>query len=270
VTIIATELIGSTKFSQDGDGGRQGQRGWIVYDDEGGMIPASEVMVQSGMPDLGSEHPEITGLYAGSWNIELSDDRPDTWNVIWNYSSAWYNIGDDDEDDDEGLGGGNVSGYNMTVGLTIIDIWKADPNIPTGGSLSDPPRTDIGGTLVSEGGYPISMALPTADIRIREQFSGFFQAGQILTNVGKRNSHSWQGFAKGSVLFTGMNVNHTREGVNEIEYTLAWDTWYHLRQTPERDADGNPVVDTSADPPTVDVYFKQPFKATTSFAFLPM
>ena len=66
-----------------------------------------------------------------------------------------------------------------------------------------------------------------------------------------------------------MNVNHTRDGVNEIEYTLAWDKWYHLRQVPERDDDGNPVVDGTADP-TINVYFKQPFEDTTNFSFLPM
>ena len=113
------------------------------------------------------------------------------------------------------------------------------------------------------------MALPTADIRIREKVTGLVTGGQYLSKVGKRNNSSWQGFGAGSVLFTGVNIDHTRDGMNEIEFNLSWDRWYHLRQVPARDDEGNVIVDGSATP-TVDVYFKQPFAETTSFSFLPM
>jgi len=96
-----------------------------------------------------------------------------------------------------------------------------------------------------------------------------FTGGQYLSRVGKRNAANWQGFNAGSVLFTGMNVNHTRDGINEVEYSLAWDKFYHLRQVPERDENGDPVVDETATPP-INVYWKQPFKQTTDFSFLPM
>ena len=136
-------------------------------------------------------------------------------------------------------------------------------------SKAEPAREDIGGTLVSEGGYPISLALPIAEIAINQQRSGFFNAGTYLTKVGKRNSGSWRGFSAGSVLFTGVDVTQDTFGVNEITFQLAFDKYFHLRQVPERDEDGNPKLDLSADPPTMNVFFKQPFKETVDFGFLP-
>ena len=66
----------------------------------------------------------------------------------------------------------------MTVGVTIIDIWKAEPTLPA--DLNDPATADIGGTTVSEGGLPVSMALPTADIRLREKATGMFTGTEAI------------------------------------------------------------------------------------------
>lgn len=266
MSVVVVELAGSKKITQSAEGKRSGTRTFFVYDDGGASLIIDDILFASGVPLLGSPHPDMAGLYANSWNITISDDRANAWNLVWNYSTDEVDTQPDEEAQDTTLPDG-LQGYSMTVGVTIIDIWKAEPTLPA--DLNDPATADIGGTTVSEGGLPVSMALPTADIRLREKATGMFTGGQYLSKVGKRNDAEWQGFNAGSVLFTGMNVNHTRDGVNEIEYSLAWDKWYHLRQVPERDDDGNAVVDGAASPP-VNVYFKQPFKDTTSFSFLPM
>tara|TARA_R110000824_G_scaffold401762_1_gene615159 strand:+ start:10121 stop:10921 length:801 start_codon:yes stop_codon:yes gene_type:complete len=266
MSVVVVELAGSKKISQSAEGKRSGTRSFFVYDDEGTSLIVDDILFASGVPLLGSTHPDMVGLYANNWNLTVSDDRANAWSLVWNYSTTFVDTQPDEEAEDTALPDG-LQGFSMTVGVTIIDIWKADPTMPA--NRNTPATADIGGTTVSEGGLPISMALPTADIRLREKFTGLFEGGKFLSKVGKRNSSYWQGFSAGSVLFTGMNVNHTRDGVNEIEYTLAWDKWYHLRQVPERDDDGNPVVDGTADP-TINVYFKQPFEDTTNFSFLPM
>lgn len=266
MSVVVVELAGSKKISQSGEGARTGTRSFFVYDDEGIALNIGFILVTAGIPLLGSPHPDMAGLYANNWSITASDDRANAWTFVWNYSGIYPDSQPDEDAEDSTLPDG-LQGFSMTVGVTIIDIWKADPTLPA--NLNTPATEDIGGTTVSEGGLPVSMALPTADIRLREKFTGLFEGGRFLSKVGKRNSGDWQGFNSGSVLFTGMNVNHTRDGVNEIEYTLAWDKWYHLRQVPERDDDGKVVVDGTSDPP-VNVYFKQPFEDTTSFSFLPM
>lgn len=264
MSVIVVELAGSKTVAQDKDGVRTGSRSWFVYDDGGANLLIDEVVEASGMPLLGATHPDIVGLYANGWAVTVSGDRSNAWEVQWNYSSFIPEI--------SGGGAGDalpddVDSYSMSIGLTIIDIWKSNPTIPA--NKDTPPEVDIGGTLVSTGGLPVSMALNTAEVHIRENNTGMFTGGSFMLNVGKRNVVVWQGFDAGSLLFTGMNVNHTRGGVNDIEYMLAWDKWYHLRQVPERDDDGNPVVDSTGENP-LNVYFKQPFPDTTSFSFLPM
>ena len=267
MSVVVVELAGSKKITQSGDGTRSGTRTFFVYDDGGSSLIVDDILFASGVPMLGSPHPEMAGLYANNWNITVSDERANAWSLVWNYSTVELDVQPDEDAADNTLPNG-LQGYSMTVGLTIIDIWRSDPTIPS--DVSAPTiTTDIGGTNQSSGGLPVSMALPTADIRLRQLRSGMFTGGQFLSRVGMRNDSVWQGFNAGSVLFTGTNINHTRDGVNEIEYGLAWDKWYHLRQIPERDDDGNAVVDETASPP-VEVYFVQPFKETTSFDFLPM
>lgn len=273
MSIVAIELAGSNQIKQSTDGKRSAVRTWFVYDDGGADLVIDDIINASGLPQLGQLHPDIGSLWATSWDVSLSNERAGAWEVSWNYTSAQpASVGGGSEDEvaeDDSLPDG-LDGYNMTVGVTIIDIWKAPPlDFPYSWLRSNPTEVDVGGTTVSEGGLPVSYALPTAEIRIREKVTGFLSGRKYMNKVGMRNSDVWQGFGKGSVLYTGMNVNHTRDGVNEIEHTVNWDMFYHLRQVPVRDDDGEVVVDGSADPP-ITVYWKQPFGDTTDFNFLPM
>jgi len=268
MSIVSSELAGSSQLTLDTSGKYTAKRSWIVYDEDGGPVNPTEAMAADGMPALGDQHPELETLFAGGWSLQLQEDRADTWQVDWNYTSYSTTYPDLGGDEPIPLG---IDGFNMSVAVTIIDIWKSEPSIPsTPATINNPARTDIGGTLVGEGGYPVSMSLPTADISVRVLTSGFISGGDAMANVGKRNTGTWQGFAAGSVLFTGMNVDQSRDGINNIEYRLAWDYWYHLRQAPERDADGKVTVDASGDPPQINVFFKQPFPETSSFGFLPI
>ena len=269
MSVVAVELAGSKSIKSASDGKRSASRKWFVYDDEGANLVIDDIVNATGMQTMGQVHPDLGGLFAANWDISVSEDRANAWAIVWGYSS--------DEPSSTGGGGGEeeeevlptgIQGYSTTVGVTIIDIWKSAPDMPA--SINSPSAAqDIGGTLVSEGGLPISMALPTADISIRVTSSGMFSGGQFVNRVGKRNATSWQGFSAGTILFTGVNISHTRDGVNEIEYSLSYDKWFHLRQVPERDTTGQPVIDTGASP-ELNVFFKQPFPDTTSFSFLPM
>jgi len=264
MSVVAVELAGSKSIKSASDGKRSASRKWFVYDDEGANLVIDDIVNATGMPTMGQVHPDLGGLFAANWDISVSEDRANAWDIVWGYSS--------DEPSSTGGGGGEeeealptgIQGYSTTVGITIIDIWKSSPDIPSGGANS---ATDCAGTLVAEGGEPISLALPTAEISIRKTTNTMISGGAFTGVVGKRNSGAWQGYPIGSLLFTGVNINHTRGGANEIEWTVAYDSWLHLRQAPERDSTGSVVID--ADTGAINVFMKQPFPDTTSFGFLP-
>lgn len=253
----------SGEMSRDSAGKMSASRTFLIYDDTGNLT-FNDVMDEGDLPSLGSPHPNNVFLVARSYSIRVHQDRAGTYDVTYKYQ-PYDGLEGNVIDGAEAESG--VTAFTINVGLSIIDIWKSDPTISA--NKSEPAREDIGGTLVSEGGYPISLALPIAEITTTKQFTGYFDAGPYLAHVGKRNDAPWRGFDTGSVLFTGVDVTQDTLGNNEAQFKCAYDTYYHLRQSPERDEDGNPKVTLSGGTPSMVVFFKQPFKATANFGFLP-
>ena len=266
MSIVVTETLGSKKISRGDDGSRSASRSFLVYDDEGLAITTGDVINAYGLPYIGQVYPDSAGLYANSYNLSLSDSRVDTWVVDWSYGTVQLSESDDEIDpvDDTAA----ETDLNITVGLTVIDIYKSGATLPTNqGDIISPPATDVGGTL-TDAGYPISFALPTADIKITKTYTGVFNGGGLLSITGARNSTNFLGFPLGSVLFTG--VGYTSKGgyAYDLTFSLHFDSWYHLRQVPDRAADGKPNYNVTAG--TMDVFWRQPFNNTASFSFLPI
>ena len=282
MSIGAVEVSGGAELTRDTDGRYTGTRTFIVYEDDGAYISVGQALSAGALPLLGEPHPDLGTSICGGFTIRESADRKETYDITYQYAMPEdVDLPDDPSDplgDDETTGGDSgvidgaeaesgVTAFTVKVGVSIVDIWKSSPDMPS--NKNDPERVDIGGSLVSEGGYPISYAMPTADISIKTQYEGYFDVGSVIGRVGRRNSHWWRGFAKGSILFTGVDVTQDTLGMNEVSYELAFDLYSHLRQVPERDEDGNPKVNLSTDPPSLNVFFKQPFPQVTSFGFLP-
>ena len=264
----AVEQVGSRELSKDSKGKLTGSRTFLVYDDSG-TLTVDDVFDTVGLPTIGQPHPDSDSIVAISYSLRYHADRVATYVVTYSYGVMDYDHSNEDatEEDNSDVDQDTAQAFSIRVGLSIIDIWKSEPDMPS--NKDTPARTDIGGTLVSEGGYPISMALPIAELTLSQKISGFYNASAHLAKVGLRNSSEWQGFEAGSVLFTGVDVTQDQSGNNDISYQLTYDKNYHLRQVPERDEDGNPKVSLASDPPTLNVFFKQPFKQTTDFGFLP-
>jgi len=277
VSVQVVEQAGKAEISRSNDGKMSARRTFLVYEDSDSPLLVDNILDNSNLPQMADPHPDTSNILVGSYSIREHSDRSYAYEITYSYASPdeiVINSPEDplNEDEDSGVIDGAdpdsaVTAFTISVSLSIVDIWKANPTMPA--SIDNPARTDIGGTSVSEGGYPISLALPTAKIAINQRFTGFFYAGTYLSNIGKRNSGAYHGFSAGSLLFTGVNVSQDTFGFNEVTFEIAFDNDYHLRQVPQRDEDGNPTVDLSADPPTITVFFKQPFPNTTSFGFLP-
>ena len=267
MSIVVTETVGSKKISRGDDGSRSASRSFLVYDDEGLALTTGDVINAYGLPYIGQVYPDSGGLYANSYNLSLSDSRVDTWVVDWSYGTV--QISEDDDEIDPVDDTAAETSLNITVGLTVIDIFKSGAVVPTDPALisAPPAATDIGGTL-TDAGYPISFALPTADIKITKTYTGVFNGGGLLSITGTRNSTNFLGFPLGSVLFTG--VGYTAKGgyTYDLTFNLHFDSWYHLRQVPDRAADGKPNYNVTAG--TMDVFWRQPFAGTADFTFLPI
>jgi len=257
MSIVVQEMAGSKVIEWQPGSTRTGQREFLVYDNDDVTITHDDIMESSGLPTFGEAHPDASGLFASGYSMRMLEDRANTWMVTWSYTILV--VTGDDTDDIAFL-----PGYAVSIGQNIIDIWRSDPNAPA--SYSSPgPLTDIGGTKVHSAGYPISMALPKADITIKSQITtNSFNGYGLLQYVSKRNTYAWMGFPAGTVLFTGVNINKVGN-VYDLDWSLTWDHWAHLRQVPDRsDIDGD-----IEGLPDCAVYFRQPFPHHTSFSFLP-
>lgn len=284
MSVIVIEQAGRSEISRSNDGKMSASRTYLVYDDSGEALFVDNVLDNSDLPQIGNTHPDSESMIVGSYSIREHSDRSYAYEVTYSYASptdvATGGSGDPGGDEGDPLNSGEGSGvidgadadsgvtaFTISATSTIVDIWKSNPTVPS--NINNPARIDIGGTLVSEAGYPISSVYSTAKISIHQRFTGFFAAWQYLSNIGKRNAGVYHGFHAGEILFIGVNVTQDTLGFNEVVYEMAFDIWKHLRQVPERDEDGNPKLDFTTSPPSMNVFFKQPFPNTTSFGFLP-
>jgi len=268
MSLVIQEQAGSRQFTRSNES-YTGTRTWLAYDDEGFSPTISEIMNSSDLPTFGDTHPDVDSIYASEWDLQLSDQRSDMWEITWTYDSNFIEStgGDNSETEDDTDPFTDIS---VSVGQVIIDAWRSNAVMPA--DIDDPARTDIGGNPLHDEGYALSYALPTADISITGTVqASSFNAGGALSRVTMRNAESWLGFDAGSVLFIGVDIKQIAAGSYQLTYRLAWDFFSHLRQVPSRNEDGNPDMDRSDDPPTlVMVYWRQPFPETTSFSFLPI
>tara|TARA_R110000824_G_scaffold133430_2_gene296195 strand:+ start:7071 stop:7880 length:810 start_codon:yes stop_codon:yes gene_type:complete len=269
MSVVVTETPASKKISRATDGSRTASRSFIVYDDDGDTLTPSDVTTAYGLPFVGQVYPDADGLFASGYNLSLHNDRTNTWVVDWAYDTVQVTDDEENPADTTPL----ETNTSITVGLTILDIYKSGFTLPSAAAdINDPSPNgtnfgDIGGSI-TDSGYPISFALPTADIKITKSYTGFFNGGGLLSVTGTRNSNGWMGFPAGSLLFTG--VGYTSKGGNtyDLTFSISYDAWFHLRQVPDRDVNGKPNYNKTAN--TMDVFWRQAFKDTSSFTFLPI
>ena len=259
MTIQIKEILDSRNIGSSAEG-LSGSREFICYDDDGSAASLVDVIDHSDMPTVGDSHPDISGIWASTFNMTPSRDRAGVWVVKWEYNTTRGGGGPDPQEPPGGK-------LDVSVGLTIVDLYKSGPDFPP--NINSPVKdADIGGVLEAEKGYPLSYSLPTAQITIAETINtNEVNAGALIINVGKRNLRSFIGFPAGTVLYAGTDVSRAEAGVYRITHRFHYDAWFHLRQVPERDVNGRPVVKKDDD--TMEAYWRQPFKHVTDFGWLP-
>ena len=179
-------------------------------------------------------------------------------------------VGDNDEGggEEEGETERLFTGVSITTGLALVDGYVAGATIPSNGSQGGDTGSEItSGTIVHEGGEPVTVPVPTTDISLSTTtFGTTYFLDDVQLKAGKRNASSFYGFDGGSVLFKGMSVSRQTANSWDSTYNFVWDAWSHMRQVPNRDGAGNIAPEADG---TLKIYFKQPFPDQTSFAFSP-
>ena len=179
-------------------------------------------------------------------------------------------VGDEgtDEDTSQDENARLFTGYSITSGIALIDGWRSGATIPANGSQGGDSGYEMtDGTEIHKGGNPITITVPTATMGISVTHSGAtFYMNNVQLKAGKRNDATFYGFDAGTVLFTGMSVQRQTETSWDVTYNFAWDSFWHMRQLPNKDDDGE--IDFEDDG-TLKVWWKQPFPDTTSFSFAP-
>jgi len=177
----------------------------------------------------------------------------------------------EDEQQEDGTGGveeRNYTGVSINASVTLVDGFVAGATVPANGSQGgDDGFLITDGTVVHQGGEPVTIPVPITTIALTTQQGGeYFSLGNTNLKAGKRNASEFYGFDSGSVLFTGMSVQRQSIDSWDITYNFSWDEWKHMRQVPKRSDDGEVQFE---DDGTLEIYFKQPFPDRTSFEFAP-
>lgn len=280
MTIIINEIVASRTFTSSG--AFTATRTFVGYDDEEDVVAEPfDIMQASGIPAYGQSHPDAGGLFAQDYTLTPSAEGIGIWTVVWTYKIFEAGPGGDPVTDP--VEPGVFTRLDVDVGITIIDLWRdvslLDFNtiVPLAGKtdgISYPELKTIIPTiytLQAEGREAVSIGLPTATITISHDIEAdTVNMGPAQAKVGNRNDADWEGFEKGTVLFTGVSVSRTAPKKYKITYKLAWDKWYHLRQIPERDSNGQVVINnTILILPVINIYWRQPYPLTADFGFIP-
>jgi hypothetical protein len=145
------------------------------------------------------------------------------------------------------------------------DAWRAGSTLALQNGTPGA-TTDISGTKIDSGGEPMSVFKIKSNLTITRLSLSQPSTFGIWSSIGKRNSDAFQGFAIGTLLFTGARINPTGRCMYEVQYSFVYDSQFHMKQRPYREQDGKVRLNT--DKQAQLVTFFQPFPDTTAFASL--
>jgi hypothetical protein len=202
----------------------------------------------------------VTGITLANLSYSPVEDSGGTiWQATASYSS-----------DDESESPATYSKIESSTKAEVVDVWRIGA---TADNINNPGATyDIGGTGVDARGVPVSALVVQQELTYTVQHN-FTNSDQATVNamIGTRNSALFLGGNAGYVLFTGVRRSRIAVNLYEVTYTFVWDAAAHLRQIPDRDADGEPIIAIGGayDKKAKFVYARQPFPTLSNFSSLP-
>lgn len=226
------------------DGKITASRRFAVWDDTTPLTSAASVRALFGttvgsivLPDIGSQFPGDTSLYAKSYRLRPQPESRYVWHVDWSYENS-----EPLEKQPQEIG---YTQFSVDWSVEFRDMYRTNPGmvIPQYGS----PNNDsfVGGVPIDVAGTPMTVLHYLSTIEFTETVSlaTLPDRSQLIRVArGKRNLTEFQGAPIGQVLYKGAKAN--RIGVDRVSlvHSFAQDSLYHMIQVADTDADGKPTL----------------------------
>ena len=264
-------VVSEIKREVQSTGGRgSGTRVFRVYDNGSGSNTVSDLqdvfqlMGNTGLgdegvhylPDKGNAFPDFAGLRCTDFTLGLVDGQNTLWEVTFAYEQ--YSGGMNSAPSTALSTLPNEIGYveeAANIRAEFVNEFRRLPIAPADGIPEN--EDDIRGVSIDLAGNPISVPRNRMDLTLTETVA----APAFSTYRGlrfTRNESTFQGVAKGKLLYLGAQVRRTGISVYQVQHTFAEDDYYHLVQQPVVDQDGDPVLSEDGTHAKT-VYWIQPF-----------
>ena len=269
---MTLEAFEQSRGFEQGTDGRSGTREFLVVENDSTVTaqPSMGQVIRSTgvrlyVPDL---DPVLGNLIPLSVSVRTQGDKQIQYLVSFKYGLE--TVGSDDTTDDPSAP--SFVAFNISQKPIAFDLWRAS-------DFTFPPDefTDIGGTPMDNAGEPVTAFITQQELELQVRYENFADVPNLdsLSSVGKRNFTNYLGAEPGRLLFTGMSLS--RDGINSYNasFTFVWDQFFHQRQVPKRDQNGDPILKEDPNSPSGEthyvaetVMFKDPFPDVIDFHLL--
>jgi hypothetical protein len=226
------------------DGKITATRRFAVWNDSTPLTTAAAVRALFGttvdgvdLPDIGSQFPGDTALYAKSYALKPEAESRYVWMLDFTYENS-----EPLEKQPQEIG---YSQFSVDWSVEFRDFYRVNPgmSIPQYGSPSN--EAFVGGTSIDVAGEPMTVLHNLSTIEFVETvaLSTLPDRSQLIRVArGKRNLAEFQGAPIGQVLYRGAKAN--RIGVDRVSlvHSFSQDSLYHMIQVVDKDADGKPKL----------------------------
>lgn len=216
------------------------------------------------LPAKGDLFPDESGVYAKGYAINR-EPNTDIWVVVWNYTNAI--IGASTAQPGEA---GFVE-WTLDIQAAFTDTFVEQiQTYPTNGTVNGSNVQITNGNQIDVQGVPMSRLKYTSELVINETIQNNSGVPSILSQMraarGKRNDAAWEGFAQGTVLYTGGQIRRAGVSLYTVTHRFIEDSEYHLLQVPDRDQTGAiPTETIQGEKRARRVFWRQPFPGTYAF-----
>lgn len=109
-------------------------------------------------------------------------------------------------------------------------------------------ESDIGGIKIDTAGYPTTVLRPEGRLLVEVTSMARINPLKSTPLLGCRNSMKFADYERGTLVYGGHSTVELPTGMYQHTLTFAFDQMYHLKQIPQRQANGYVVLDLPSNP----------------------
>lgn len=276
MALSVIEQVGSRPVQND-SGSWSGTRSFVVYNDSSPLTTPADVTDQfgtGGLPTFRDLFPDAAiPLLAVSPSVTALAGHTDTWSVVWRYVEMQLSPVQQRQSNDVGYVdiSGDARGEFVDTWRVLTDSQIASLTASGGNYAYGTPagsfQHDIGGTSIDVAGEPVSRLVRMSEVQLSVVANEPIKFADLESFVGRRNSATFWGASKGKLLFLGASQRRIEEYKWSIGFRFLHDQQFHMRQAPQVNPDGEPVLGSyvNGGVHAQYVYFVQPYPEFANF-----